>query len=223
MLISITTLSFLFFGKRQGNPQKKQGFLIPTEPLKSLEKKGKTLKKKQGIPRKEKKTRNSKKKQGKEGQGSKELPFDSANSKWQVVKLDRVPLAESREGLNLWGAQIVLVASVRQMFAPLRCSGNRKRFLQNRRSFSAAPQQSEICVKFSVSRTVFDVNFWWNFPSHTQTLENVARKISPKFHAKFHDTFGREKQRLFSLPHFCRVAALTILRKSKTRIREQWE
>ena len=31
--------------------------------------------------------------------------------------------------------------------------------------------------------------------SHTQTLENVARKISPKFHAKFHDTFGREKRR----------------------------
>ena len=48
----------------------------------------------------------------------------------------------------------------------------------------------------------------WNFPSHTQTLENVARKISPKFHAKFHDTFGREKRRKNSLPHFCRVAAL---------------
>ena len=40
-------------------------------------------------------------------------------------------------------------------------------------------QQSEICVKFSVFHTVFDVKFWWNFPSHTQTLENVARKISP--------------------------------------------
>ena len=26
--------------------------------------------------------------------------------------------------------------------------------------FSAAPQQSEICVKFSVSHTVFDVKFW---------------------------------------------------------------
>ena len=74
---------------------------------------------------------------------------------------------------------------------------------------SAAPQQSEICVKFSVFHTVFDVKFWWNFPSRTQTLENVARKISPKFHAKFHDTFGREKRRKMSLPHFCRVAALT--------------
>ena len=34
-----------FFGKRQGKPPKKQGFFIPTEPLKSLEKKGKTPKK----------------------------------------------------------------------------------------------------------------------------------------------------------------------------------
>ena len=75
---------------------------------------------------------------------------------------------------------------------------------------SAAPQQSEICVKFSVFHTVFDVKSWWNFPSHTQTLENVARKISPKFHAKFHDTFGREKRRKISLPHFCRVAALRL-------------
>ena len=57
-----------FFGKCHGKPPKKQRFFIPTEPLKSLEKKGKTLKKtrnfsqgkKQGIPQK----------QGKEGQGS---------------------------------------------------------------------------------------------------------------------------------------------------------
>ena len=34
-----------FFGKRQGKPPQKQGFCIPTEPLKSLEKKGKTPKK----------------------------------------------------------------------------------------------------------------------------------------------------------------------------------
>ena len=66
-------------------------------------------------------------------------------------------------------------------------------------------------MKFSVFRTVFDVKFWWNFPSHTQTLENVARKISPKFHPKLHDTFGREKRRNISLPHFCRVAALIIV------------
>ena len=40
-------LSFLslFFWKWKGKPPKKQGFFIPTEPLKSLEKKGKTLKK----------------------------------------------------------------------------------------------------------------------------------------------------------------------------------
>ena len=47
------------------------------------------------------------------------------------------------------------------------------------------------------------------FSTHSQTLENVARNFSPKFHAKFHDTFGREKRRKISLPHFCRVAALT--------------
>ena len=34
-----------FFGKWQGKPPKEQGFFIPTEPLKSLEKKRKTLKK----------------------------------------------------------------------------------------------------------------------------------------------------------------------------------
>ena len=31
-----------------------------------------------------------------------------------------------------------------------------------------------------VFHTVFDVTFWWNFPSHTQTLENVARKTFTK-------------------------------------------
>ena len=41
------TLSFLslFFGKGQGKPPKKQGFFKATEPLKSLEKKRKTVKK----------------------------------------------------------------------------------------------------------------------------------------------------------------------------------
>ena len=49
-----------FFGKRQGKPQKKQGFFRPAEPLKSLEKKGKTLEKtRNSSPAK--KTRNSKK------------------------------------------------------------------------------------------------------------------------------------------------------------------
>ena len=52
--------------------------------------------------------------------------------------------------------------------------------------------------------------------AQTQTLENVARKISPKFHAKFHDIFGGEKRRKFSLPHFCRVAALTFWRMYPT-------
>ena len=49
-----------FFGKRQGKPPKKQGFFIPTEPLKSLEKKGKTVKKTRKSSQGEK-TRNSKK------------------------------------------------------------------------------------------------------------------------------------------------------------------
>ena len=47
-----------------------------------------------------------------------------------------------------------------------------------RNNFSAAPSRVKICVKFSVIHTVFDVTFWWNFPSHTQILENVARKKS---------------------------------------------
>ena len=53
-----------FLEKGRENHQKKQGFFIPTEPLKFLEKKGKTLKKnkeilarrkKQGIPKKKSK------------------------------------------------------------------------------------------------------------------------------------------------------------------------
>ena len=66
-----SSLSFLslFFGKRQGKPPKKQGFFIPTEPLKSLEKKGKTLKKTRNSSQGEKKQGIPNKKQGKEGQG----------------------------------------------------------------------------------------------------------------------------------------------------------
>ena len=57
-----------FFGKRQGKPPKKnKDIFIPTKPQKSLEKKGKTLKKTQGIPRRGKK-QGIPKKQGKEGQ-----------------------------------------------------------------------------------------------------------------------------------------------------------
>ena len=52
----------------------------------------------------------------------------------------------------------------------------------------------EILVKFSVAHPN---------PGKRST------EISPKFHAKFHDTSGREKRRKISLPHFCRVAALT--------------
>ena len=41
----------------------------------------------------------------------------------------------------------------------------------------------------------------------TKSTEN----FTPEFHAKFHDTLGREKRRNVSLPHFCRVAALRVL------------
>ena len=60
-------LSSLFWKKRQGKPSKRQGLFFPSEPLKSLENTGKTLKKarsslrkkkKQGIPKsKERKIR----------------------------------------------------------------------------------------------------------------------------------------------------------------------
>ena len=54
-------LPFLvFFGKKQGKPPKKQGFFFPSEALKSLGKKGKTLKKARNSLQ-EKKARNSKK------------------------------------------------------------------------------------------------------------------------------------------------------------------
>ena len=46
----------------------------------------------------------------------------------------------------------------------------------------------------------------------------MARKISPKCDAKFHDIFGREKWRKISLPHLCRVAALTIFVSQLSRI-----
>ena len=64
----LMTLSFLwFFWKKARKTTQKNGFFIPTEPLKSLEKKGKTLEKtrnssllrgrKQGIPQKTRKAR----------------------------------------------------------------------------------------------------------------------------------------------------------------------
>ena len=59
-------LPFLVFLENCRKTPKKQGFFIPAEPLKSLEKKGKTLKK-QGILRRGKK-QGIPKKQGKEGQ-----------------------------------------------------------------------------------------------------------------------------------------------------------
>ena len=62
-------LPFLVFWENgKENHQKKKGFFIPTEPLKSREKRGETLKKPRNSSQGEKKQGNPKK-QGKEGQG----------------------------------------------------------------------------------------------------------------------------------------------------------
>ena len=59
-------LPFLvFFEKMQGKPTKQKGFLIPTEPLKSLEKKGKPQGKNKESPRKGLKKNKEFQKQGK--------------------------------------------------------------------------------------------------------------------------------------------------------------
>ena len=57
----------LFLGKRQGKPPKKQGFYIPTEPLKSLGKKGKTLKKTRKSSQEEKTRKSQKTRKGRSG------------------------------------------------------------------------------------------------------------------------------------------------------------
>ena len=58
---SLIFLSLFFFGKKARKPPKKQGFFIPTEPLKSLQKKGKNARKKTRNFSQGRKTRNSKK------------------------------------------------------------------------------------------------------------------------------------------------------------------
>ena len=62
---------------------------------------------------------------------------------------------------------------------------------------SGAPQQSEICVTFSVFHTVFWREILVKFLRRTS---KPWKKCSPKFHAKFHATIGREKRRKLSLP-----------------------
>ena len=39
---------------------------------------------------------------------------------------------------------------------------------------------------------------------------NPGKRSAENYTPKFHDIFGREKRRKFSLPHFCRVAALKL-------------
>ena len=62
-------------GKRSGKPPKKQGFFIPTEHPKSLEKKGKTVKKARKSSQKRRKRQGIQTKQGKEGQGKDPRPL----------------------------------------------------------------------------------------------------------------------------------------------------
>ena len=67
--------------------------------------------------------------------------------------------------------------------------------LMNCHTLSATPQRSEICLKFSVFHTLFGVKSCEGFRFvHPNPGKRTARKISPNFHAKFHDTFGREKR-----------------------------
>ena len=61
-------LPFLvFFGKGKENPPEKQGFLIPTERVKSLEKKGKTLKETRKSSQGEKTRKSKKTRKGRTG------------------------------------------------------------------------------------------------------------------------------------------------------------
>ena len=79
-------LPFLvFFGKRHGKPPKKQGFVMPTEPLKSLEKKGKTLEKTRNSSQ-GKKPRNSKKtRKGRTGLNTEPIADEKLSLKIMVV------------------------------------------------------------------------------------------------------------------------------------------
>ena len=95
-LSTVPCPSFPFFcGKRHGKPPKKQGFFIPTEPLKSLGKKGKTFEKTRNSSRREKKKKKQgipKKKQGKEGQGCSRLPTNA------VILRRKFPLERGPKG-----------------------------------------------------------------------------------------------------------------------------
>ena len=57
--------SFCLFGKQQGKPRKKQGFLLPAEPLKSLGKKGKNSQNRKEFLEKEGGKKNQKSKEKK--------------------------------------------------------------------------------------------------------------------------------------------------------------
>ena len=67
-------LPFLAFsGKTQGTPPKKQEFSVSSEPLKSLEKKGKTVEKTRNSLKGKKAGKSKKARKGRSGRG----PFDS--------------------------------------------------------------------------------------------------------------------------------------------------
>ena len=81
-------LPFLVFGKRQGKPPQKPGFVILTEPLKSLEKKGKNAQKNKEILARRKKPRNSsKKKKGTTGSVGLASPESYPNRKVAITKI----------------------------------------------------------------------------------------------------------------------------------------
>ena len=75
----------MFLGKRKESPPKKQGFLIPTEPLKSLEKKGK-------------KQRWNKKNKSSQGENNKEIP---------QTRKDRVVWKSGPGSLWWWNLKIL--------------------------------------------------------------------------------------------------------------------
>ena len=66
------TLAFFFFKKKEGKSRKKTRVFLFAEPLKSLEKEGKTHKKARKIGKQKKQV--NRKKQGLEGQGVQLLP-----------------------------------------------------------------------------------------------------------------------------------------------------
>ena len=84
-------------------------------------------------------------------------------------------------------------------------------FAHTQISVPPPPQQSEVCMKSSVFRTVLGVSFCEIFPSDTQTLENVTlRKCHTKIsHQISRHPWQRTTEKMFT-PHYCRVVVPTV-------------